>query len=222
MESRNSSIFLNKACAIILFGLLASVSNIASAADPVEIKNDQIIQPELKRRTITQDDIDTEDYEISLYAGALSIEDFGVNTVFGARLAYHITENFFAEFSIGNSKASETSFEVLSGGLQLLTDDERDFTYYNISVGYNLFAGESFFGKSAYNSDLYIIAGIGNTNFAADDHFTWNVGAGYRFIPTDWLAIHLDVRDHIFNSDLLGADKMTNNLEITLGVSFFF
>ncbi|NOY66726.1 MAG: outer membrane beta-barrel domain-containing protein [Gammaproteobacteria bacterium] len=222
MESRNRSLFLNSTFAVIIFGLIAFTSNSAYAAKPAELKNDQIIQPELERRTIKQAKIDTEDYEVSLYAGALSIEDFGVNTVFGARIAYHITENFFTEFSIANSTASETSFEVLSGGLQLLTDDERDFTYYNISIGYNLFAGESFFNKRAYNSDLYLIGGIGNTNFAGDDNFTWNIGVGYRFIPKDWIAIHVDVRDHIFNSDLLGADKITNNLELTVGVSFFF
>ena len=222
MESRNSRLFLNSTLAIIIIGLLTSVSQPTHAADPVELKNDQIIQPELKRRKIEQAKIDTEDYEVSLYIGALSIEDFGVNVSYGARIAYHISENFFTEFTVGNTKASETSFEVLSGGLQLLTEDERDFTYYNISIGYNLFSGESFFGKRAYNSDLYIIAGIGNTNFADDDHFTWNFGVGYRFIPNDWMAIHVDVRDHVFNSDLLGADKLTNNLELSMGLSFFF
>jgi len=222
MESRNRSLFLNTTLAIFIFGLLASTSFSLQAAAPVELKNDQIIVPEIKRRTIKQAKIDTEDYEISVFAGAFSIEDFGVNAVLGARIAYHISENFFAEFSLGATKASETSYEVLSGGLQLLTDDERDFTYYNISVGYNIFAGESFFGKNAYNSDLYLIAGIGNTNFADDNHFTWNIGVGYRFIPKDWFAIHIDVRDHVFNSDILGADKLTNNLELTVGFSFFF
>jgi len=221
MESRNRSLFLNTAFASII-GLLAAVSNPVCAAKPVELKNDQIIKPELKRRKIETADIDTEDYEVSLFGGALSIEDFGVNAVFGARIAYHITENFFAEFAVGSSEADKTSFEVLSGGLQLLVGDERDFTYYNVSVGYNLFAGESFFGKRAYNSDLYLIGGIGNTTFANDDHFTWNIGVGYRFIPKDWMAIHIDVRDHMFNSDLLGADKLIHNLELTVGFSFFF
>ena len=218
MESRFSSIFL---ISLMFLSTLGGIPA-SQAAQPVDMKSGQIIQPELKRRTITQDDIDTEDYEVGVFGGALSIEDFGVNAVYGVRIAYHVTENFFSELAIGGSKASKTSFELLSGGLQLLTDDERNFTYYNISVGYNLFAGESFFGKRAYNSDLYIIGGIGNTRFADDDHFTWNIGVGYRFIPNDWMAIHIDVRDHLFKSELLGSSKLTNNLELTTGITFFF
>jgi len=219
MESRFRSLFLTS---LILLSATLLHMQVSHAADPVELKNGQIIQPELKRRKITLADIDTEDYEIGVYAGALSIEDFGVNAVYGAKIAYHVTENIFAEFTLGQSKASKTSFELLSGGLQLLTDDERDFTYYNISVGYNLLAGESFFGSRAYNSDLYIIGGIGSTNFADNDNFTWNIGVGFRFVPKDWFAIHIDVRDHMFKSELLGSSKLTHNLELTTGITFFF
>ncbi|HYQ72154.1 MAG TPA: outer membrane beta-barrel domain-containing protein, partial [Gammaproteobacteria bacterium] len=69
---------------------------------------------------------------------------------------------------------------------------------------------------------LYIIAGAGNTEFADDSHFTVNAGAGYRFLLNDWIALHLDFRDHIFDSDLLGNDKTTHNLEGTGGVTIFF
>ncbi len=38
----------------------------------------------------------------------------------------------------------------------------------------------------------------------------------------DWISVHLDFRDYIFDSDLLGTDKTTHNLEATTGLSFFF
>ena len=83
--------------------------------------------------------------------------------------------------------------------------------------------GEAFIGEGhAFNSALYLIAGVGNTEFADDSHFTVNVGAGYRFLVNDWVALHVDFRDHIFDSDLLGTDKTTHNLEATAGVSLFF
>ena len=41
--------------------------------------------------------IDTEDFELGAYVGMLSIEDFESNVVYGARLAYHLTEDFFLE-----------------------------------------------------------------------------------------------------------------------------
>ena len=160
---------------------------------------------------------------MGVYAGALSIEDFGTNFVYGTRAAYHITEDFFAEAAYGRSEADKTSYETLSGGAQLLTDSQRRFQYYNVSLGYNLLPGEAFIGsRHAFNTALYLIGGIGNTEFADDSHFTVNVGAGYRFLLTDWMALHADVRDYIFKSDLLGNDKTTNNLEFTGGFTFFF
>ena len=35
-------------------------------------------------------------------------------------------------------------------------------------------------------------------------------------------ALHVDMRDHFFASDLLGKRLSTQNLEFTSGVSFFF
>ena len=41
-------------------------------------------------------------------------------------------------------------------------------------------------------------------------------------LPADWIAVHFDVRDHIFDSDLVGEKKIVNNLEAHLGLSIFF
>ena len=47
-------------------------------------------------------------------------------------------------------------------------------------------------------------------------------GAGYRLLLTDKIAAHLDVRDHVFQNDLLGYQKTVHNLESTLGVTTYF
>ena len=182
-----------------------------------------VIEPDIERREIDTAKIDTEDFEVGIFAGQLSVEDFGVNTVTGLRFAYHITEGFFTELSAGQSDTDRTSFERLSGAAQLLTDDEREYTYYNLSLGYNLFPGESFIGKNrAMNTALYVIGGVGKTTFAGDDRFTVNLGMGLRLMPLDWLAVHADIRDHIFDIDLLGQEKTAHNFEAHLGVTFFF
>jgi len=182
-----------------------------------------VIEPDIKRRDIETAKIDTEDFEVGLFAGQLSVEDFGVNTVTGARFAYHITEGFFVELAAGQTTTDLTSFERLSGAAQLLTDDERDYTYYNVSLGYNIFPGEGFLGKKrAINTATYLIGGVGKTTFAGDDRFTLNLGVGLRVMPLDWLAVHADVRDHIFDIDLLGQEKTAHNIETHVGVTFFF
>ena len=62
----------------------------------------------------------------------------------------------------------------------------------------------------------------GSTEFGGDDRFTVNFGVGYRLIATDWLALHVNVRDHVFESDLLGSDDTYHNLEFSGAFSLFF
>ena len=112
----------------------------------------QVIDPEVERREIKEPAIDKEDFEVGVFAGVMSIEDFGSNLVYGARLAYHLTEGFFVEGTVGRSEGGLTSFEILSGGARLISDSERVLTYYNLNLGYNILPGEVFFGEGrAYN-----------------------------------------------------------------------
>lgn len=182
-----------------------------------------VIEPEVERREIGQARIDTEDFEVGIYMGQLSVEDFGVNNVLGGHFAYHITEGFFVDLSAGQSDTERTSFERLSGAAQLLTEEEREYSYYNLSLGYNVLPGEAFVGENrAINTAIYVIGGVGKTDFAGDDRFTLNLGVGIRIMPLDWLAVHADFRDYIYDIDLLGQEKTAHNLEARVGVSFFF
>ena len=183
----------------------------------------RVIEPEVERREVKVARIDAENVEVGAFYGALSIEDFGTNPVQGLTAAYHVTEDIFFQAAFGRSKAGRTSYETLGGNVQLLTPSERRFTYYGLSLGYNLFPGEVYIGRNlAMNSALYLLGGVGSTKFAGDQRFTVNFGAGYRLLPTDWLAIHIEVQDRVFRSDLLGRDKLTNNISAHLGVTVFF
>ena len=198
-----------------------------AAQDGSETDRDEpaprVIEPEVERRKIKVPKIDTENVELGGFFGVLSIEDFGSNPVYGVSAAYHVTEDFFFQAEAGRSKAGRTSFETLGGNIQLLTDDERQLTYYNLALGYNFLPGEVFIGRNtAMTSTLYLTMGLGNTEFAGDDHVTVNLGAGYRVLPTDWLSINLGFQAHLFNSDLLGTDKLTSNLQGQIGVTVFF
>ncbi len=233
MENRIWGVFLSRVAtagprgagrgAIALAGMLVASTVQAQAPEGDIVGAEPVVQPQLERRAVKEDRIDTEDFEIGLFAGVMSVEDFGTNSVFGMRLAYHVTEDIFVETAYGMTDAGLTSYERLGGAVTVLTDDEREYSYYNLSLGYNLLPGESFIGSSrAFSSDMYLIGGIGATEFAGDNRFTWNFGAGYRLLLNDWLALHADVRDHMFDIDVLGEDKTAHNIEIHAGATVFF
>jgi len=224
MESRFRVLFLI-AFAVMLSGC-AATKNLFGIGDdeappPSSEPPGQVVDPQVERREIKEPAIDREDFEVGAFAGLMSIEDFGTDAVYGVKLAYHVTEGFFVEASVGQSEAGLTSFEQLSGGALLFED--RSLTYYNLNLGYNILPGEVFIGEGrAYNTNFYLIAGLGSTNFAEDDRFTVNFGAGFRFLLTDSVSIHVDFRDHLFDIDILGREKTTHNLEGTVGVAVFF
>jgi outer membrane beta-barrel protein len=182
-----------------------------------------IIEPQVTRREVKTPKIKAKDIEVGAYFGALSIQDFGVNPVYGARIAYHVTEDLFMEGFLATSKAGTTSLEDEFPDITVVSNAGRRFTYYDLDLGYNVLPGEIFLGRGrAFNSQLYVIAGMGDVKFAEKDQFAINFGVGDRLLITDWLALHLDVRDHIFETSLTGRTKNVDNIEATLGLTTFF
>lgn len=213
MESR----FQRFVLAIVLAISAASLQ----AADGGRSVLDDVISPDLERRKIDEGRIDSENIEVGFFAGVLSVEDFGSNDVYGARLAFAVTEDFFLESSIGFSTLQETSWEAL-GRVSLLNEDERELLYYNASVGWNLFPGETYIGRYAFHSNVYLVAGAGNTEFASDEFFTYHFGGGFRLFMTDWITFHMDVRNHLMSHTIFGHEKDIQNLETTMGLTIFF
>ena len=207
----------------LLYLLLALTIQPALAdedAPEPESTQEQVIEPDIYRRDINVPRIDTENFEISAYYGVLDVEDFGTEPAYGVRVAYHITEDFFIEGSYSMSESSDETLENLTT-FNILQDE--DITYYSFSIGYNIFPGEIFLGRNyAMTSSFYLMAGVGNVEFNEEDEFAYNVGFGFKVLPTDWLSLRLDVRDIVYETDLLGDNEFTNNFEISANMGIFF
>ncbi len=178
---------------------------------------------------VTEALIDTENFEIGgAFVGVLNIEDFESSLLYGGKLTYHLSESFFFEAGVGFAEGGETSFEKLAGDVEVLTDSERDYSYYNINLGgYNVLPGEAFLTENyAFNTNFYLIAGGagGATEFAGDTRFTLNAGAGYQVLLTDSVSVHFGgVRQHFYDIDVLGGEEKTSvNTEVSTGLSVFF
>jgi outer membrane beta-barrel protein len=222
MENWARNLFLNAAGIGLAACMSIGLGNPALAAENTARKQEQVIQPEIKRRKVDLTKIDKQDFSIGLYTGLMNVEDFDVNPVVGIRLDYHLSEKFFLQGAIGGTSVDRTTFERIYN-VSLLTDDQRDLIYYNISLGYNLLPGEAFISKKrALNTAFYLIGGIGSTDFAGDNRFTVNMGAGYRMLINNWVTMDVGIRDHIFDIDIQGQNKATHNVEATIGFGFFF
>jgi len=215
MENRIKHILLS---VLPLAGLLA-FSPAVSAQDDGR----PLIEPDVRPQKVDEALIDTENFEIGAFAGIINIEDFESSFLWGGKLTYHLSETFFFEANVGFAEGGDTSFEKLAGDVRVLPDEDREYRYYNINVGVNVLPGEAFLTENyAFNTNFYLIAGAGATDFAGDNRFTINVGAGYQVLLTDSLSVHLGVREHFYRIDVLGEEKTSLNTEVSAGLSVFF
>lgn len=214
MENRIKYLFLKGLC--LVSGLFVAMAGQAQ-------ENRPLIEPDVTPVPVTEALIDTENFEIGVFGGVLNIEDFESSMLYGGKLTYHVSESFFFEAGVGFAEGGETSFEKLAGDVEVLADSERDYRYYNINLGYNVLPGEAFLTENyAFNTNFYLIAGAGATEFAGDTRFTLNAGAGYQVLLTDSVSVHLGVRQHFYDIDVLGEEKTSVNTEVSAGLSVFF
>ena len=225
MESWIRRIFLKLVCAAML--LVGTQLGYANEDEELEVQESSpLIEPFILRLDLDEAEIDTENFEIGVFFGQISIEDFGTNDVYAATAAFHVTEDFFLEGVYGDSDMQRPLEEDFVGGITL--PGELDYNHYNLSLGWNIFPGEVFIWKDwAFNSQIYVIGGVGVTEYFSEKDTTFNVGVGYRMILWDWLALRLDFRDHVFKRDRLEQlgeqqEKTVQNLELRFGASVFF
>ena len=209
MDSVKCSTALGLICGLVSMPVLAQ-ENAGSA---------EVVEPAVERRTLDVAAIDTENFELTGFIGWMSVEDFESDPVYGLRFAYHINPHLFVEATYGESDAGTSTAERL-GNESLRSND--DYTYYDVSLGYNLLSETFISTKRTLNSSFYLIGGVGNTDLAGEDELTLNLGFGFKVLPKDNLAIRLDARDYMFESDVSGRDKTTHNFQVTLNLGWYF
>ena len=200
--------------------LLAALALPQQAA--AQANAESVVVPQVDRREIQLPKFPSNDFEVGLYGGMYSTQNFGSSVAGGVRATYHITEDFFVELAAGQTKVSDEAFRrILPGGI--FTDNEETLIYSNFNVGMNVLPGEVFFWRErAMPSQFYVVAGGGTTRFNGQRMKTIDFGVGYKVYPFDWLAVRVDLRDNVFTLDLLGKKDSTHNIELNAGLSFLF
>ena len=117
----NNKILLKALPAMALAGVACS----ALAQNTPPQNNDQVVIPQVDRRDIAKPKFPSNDFEINLFTGTYATQNFGSSWVYGGRLGYHITEDFFVEAAYGQTKVSDELFrQILPGGIFATTSEK--------------------------------------------------------------------------------------------------
>ena len=213
---------MKKILSMLLFAAAALGVLPAAAQTQPGGTSEQVVVPDVARRDLKLPRFPSKDLSVGIFAGTYAAQNFGSSAVYGVRLGYHLTEDFFTEAVYARTEITDEDFRlILPGGI--FPEAKQTLSYYNLSIGYNVLPGEVFLGRNiAKASAVYVIGGIGSTRFLEQRRQTFNFGLGMRVLPWDRFAIQVDLRDHVYSLDLLGRRDTKQNLELTAGVTWFF
>jgi len=215
----------------LLLALGLSLSLIGQVNAETLEEKEQVFNPDIARAGVNVPAIDTEQFEVGAFLGTMRlISDSGSSMVYGGRFSYHFDQDFFAEatYALLNLK---TATKIAGEEVE---SNSGSSAYYNVSAGYNLVDGELFVtSNTVMPIQFYGLVGVGQTSMDLDskvDLLTFNVGIGFRVLLTDAIALRMDIQDHILDPDeaaksapVANADKFSsNNMEMTIGMSWFF
>lgn len=204
--------------------LMALVALIPILGYAQESKSVKIIEPKKQPQVAKPAMIDTEKFQAGVYFGSLSVEDFNANLVKGLAFTYQLNKTYLILLNYAESDVGQSTFERSAGNF--LTEEQRQLSYLTLSGGYKLFTSRSFLGaRHKYDSDIYLIGGIGKMEFAGESGTGWSFGASYRVVFTDWMVATFDFRNHMYDSrDVFGLSesKTRQNIEFSFGINALF
>lgn len=172
--------------------------------------------------------VNSELFDVGIIAGSINIEDFPsqFEPLLGVNVTFKASEYFFLQYNFIQTEIGVSSVEandaIVPGGFGL---EDRDFTHYDLLVGYNIFQGEFFSSEGQANlSNLYIVGGFGDTEMGGESNFTYTVGAGYLIEFARKYLVRIDYRDYIFDSSLLVSEgeETVHNTQFSIGVGYLF
>ncbi|TLU65107.1 outer membrane beta-barrel domain-containing protein [Thalassotalea litorea] len=179
--------------------LTAAAMSSANAEEDVE---QTVIDPVIGQPTI---EMHSKDFEVTGFLGLAGVDQVTTNGMFGARFAFHITENVFAEASYS------------------VTGHASSVTYYDAVMGYQ-FPGQLFLSQNyRYNTATYVVFGAGKSDFEKRGSLNTIVGGGgYRVMITDDFNVKFDLRGHLHHEIKANPDQWAIDFEATVGIGYYF
>lgn len=162
-------------------------------------------------------------HELSAYGGGYAADLTSTSYLAGGAYTFHLSEDLGLEASFGYTRSHSELVRIVES--RFATDLVREETHVFLYGGHLLwtlaYGKLRWFHSRVSRFDFYLALGGGVTDNRAARGLTLSGGFGLKFYPTSWLAVRVDVRDHLLNQELLGASRIVNNIAATLGLSVF-
>jgi outer membrane beta-barrel protein len=164
----------------------------------------------------------TNRHEVTLRGGYYVSDLFDGTWTAGAAYTYHMTEDLGVEASAGYTRLTSSGGPELERTFEVLNGKPRSQWYFDADLVWVPAHAKMRLGGSITHFDFFLALGGGLVDSAISQNLAGNGGFGLKFFYGQWFAIRFDVRDRVFQQQLLSQVMLVNDLTATIGVSFFF
>lgn len=143
--------------------------------------------------------------------------------VYGIRWAYHVTDTWGFESSLGYSPTAATGLEGRDIDLDLVTLDVNGVYHFHNGTRFIPYITGGV-GYAWADLDQRIEGTVNEqaVSLSDDSSFSLNAGAGVKYFATDQLIIRLDARYRYIDSLVDRFDDSLSTVEATLGIGWRF
>jgi outer membrane beta-barrel protein len=188
-----------------------------------EAEKKKLIAEKRGRRADERDFIKAARHELTVQGGYYVSDLLDGTFVVGAAYTYHLTEDVGIEASFGYSQVRSSVAAQLERdrGVTVLPKEDRVLLAFTDLVWSPVHGKMRVFADSILHFDIYGAAGVGLIDNATSFGAAGQLGIGSKiFLSKSW-AIRLDVRDHLYQQQILAVRQFVQDFSLTLGVSVF-
>jgi len=141
--------------------------------------------------------------------------------IFGFTYGYHMTEDFEVEASAAVTRLTSRGGPELERTFAVLEGKPRRQLMFDAALVYSLAHAKMRFGGSITHFDFFLLAGGGVVDSAVSSGLAGVGGLGLKFFLGRAWAVRFDLRDHVFQQQLLADSLVVNDISATLGLSIY-
>ncbi len=162
-------------------------------------------------------------HELSALGGVYAADLMSSSYLVGGAYTFHFSEDLGLEASFGYTRSKSEIVKLIEDKLatDLVREDVPVYIYEGHLVWSVAYGKMRWFGSHISRFDFNLVLGGGITDNSSARGLTFSGGLGFKFYPTSWLGVRVDLRDQVLAQELLGESRIVNNLIATLGLSVF-
>jgi outer membrane beta-barrel protein len=161
-------------------------------------------------------------HELTAMGGYYVSDLYSSTYVIGAAYTFHMTNESAIEMSFAMTHANADIIRALEDQRGTIVDDNyADVLFAESLLVWSPIHGKFRMGGSIMHFDLHLDAGVGVVDSQTSRGVTGVGGFGMKVFMGKAVALRFDVRDHVFQQELLDKSFLVNDVSATLGLSLF-